>query len=400
MFAGSVDLRADRRLWYGWKDSPLGVLVTPSSFGKYVATGRTYRTVRGKLGGVSASTRVIGIPVTSNNRNAIRTLISTLGKGVVAGGIANPLGGPIATFCNLVRRGQLTMVRVSTTDNVRFIGRSATSPLRTAACKAKRLVLSTLRHNTRGFVVNLKNSTAGSNNTKVTRTLNIHFLSRSGRRLPINKVTLRGLIQVSRARVSPLLSGTAFSVTYSISYPLAKGGNTDVIFNPRGSTGRARIGLLSGTLTRCTSVITPRLGGTFKTKTTNKLNFTVVTFLGTIPGPNTSLMVSTINLGRGSSSYSLTVAKRKDVSFRATFKGAPVTIARYIGGGSPGYAVINLYKRLKGGISILCRGNFSTLFPVISNPRSLRRTVRGNRLGLAEATRGILELVGQAGFSV
>lgn len=90
-------------------------------------------------------------------------------------------------------------------------------------------------------------------------------------------------------------------------------------------------------------------------------------------------------------STSLIVAKRKQVSNRATVKGTPIKITTLTGGcNGPMLTFTNTIRESTEGYG---RRNVSTFFPVLHNIIALRRTVggRGTGEGLTSATRRICE---------
>lgn len=214
----------------------VGIIVTVSSFGKDVASLRTKRDTSTKVQHVCPSTSVAVHPLTSNNRNAIRTLALNYNNAHARMYMAKPLRGPILYDCNVLSTNGATIVRVSKTTKVALLSRARQGPLCAAACKIKRIVESTVSENYERFVVKVNKDTAGSKKVNVLRTLKFSLLSR--RKIPMHRNTLNlgSLTMVSSSRTLPRLGRYAFQVTYSIAGPLYNSRKYDTIFNPRGNT--------------------------------------------------------------------------------------------------------------------------------------------------------------------
>lgn len=356
-----------------------------------MSTLRTTGTVRENFGFVFPRTSCGGVPVTSNKRKAIRSLISTARNSVVRQAIAKPLKRSIGTFFKLVKSKGATMVRVTTTSNLRLIPSRGQGPLVASAEKAKRLVATTLSLKIRRVVVKVNNDTAGSTKTKVVRTLNNGLLSGANDRVKRNKKSLIRLRTVSVSNLSSELQSIRFRITYSISGPLANPENTSTVFNPRGKTAPRVIRLLSRGLKRFTSIIRGALNGSFhrvrKTNTTKKVNKDLLTLLGTSLGGKVRVILRTMSFRGRMGSTSLIVAKRKGVSDRAVCKGAPVNITETTGGRK--VPMVNLTNSLSSSDSVIRRRKVSTLFDVIPNIMALPRTLRGTTVCVREATEGV-----------
>lgn len=216
-------------------------MVTVSSFGKDVASVRTKGTTTTNIGTIFPSTRVIIHPLTSNKRNAIRTLAAKVNKHVRATLMDSPLNEGVSTSCNVLRGGGATMVRVTTTTKLPLLSGRRHGPLRAAACNIKRLVQSTVQGNYERFVIKVNNDTAGSNKIKVLSTLKFRFLSGDNRPIQGKTTKLTSLTRVQDKRMLPILGRYAFQITYSIRGSLYKRLNYDDMFKPRGNTSRGDV---------------------------------------------------------------------------------------------------------------------------------------------------------------
>lgn len=377
--------------------------MTSSSFGKSLASLRMTSTVRTNVRLRLPSMRIIGIPITSKKRNAVRALMSTLYKRCIAYRICSPLVHAVASDCKVVRRGKrgATVVSVTSTDNVALVSRGRHSPFVAAACNAKRLVTSTCSHKYHRFVMNINNDTAGSTKGKVLRTLNYHFLSIGKGALTPNKGSLGRLSFVSVSRVSGSLLSSRFAVVYSIYGPLFKRRKTTCIFTPRGKTSPTRVRVLSGNLGEFTTYMGARFRASVtrlpKTNTTKKLNTTFVTFFGTILGPNVGAILSMLYFRGCLSNTSLIVAKRKGMSRRALVKGIPRKVLALTRGCSVPIIVLNKTMR---DHRMLATTNFLNMFYVRSSTVSLSRTLGTDVAirGLGRATSRVMELLSFRGF--
>lgn len=212
------------------------MMATVSSFGKDVASVRTKRTTTRKVREISISTRIVMEPLTSKKRNAMRTLMSKVGKALRGMRIAKPLNRPIVYRCNVVRDAGATIVRVTKTTKVALISSRREGPLGAAACNIKRMVHSTVSGKYEHFLIKVNKDTAGSKKIKVLRTLNCNFLSGSKGRIPFNTGNLGILRRVASACILPRLGRYGFGVTYSMAGTLYKRRKYDTMFNPRGNT--------------------------------------------------------------------------------------------------------------------------------------------------------------------
>lgn len=379
-----------------------GVIVTLSSFGKYLASTRTKRTTTRKMRTTYPRYQAVILPITSNKRNVLSILLTTDGKGHVAIHTRSPLVRPYSTDCNVSKSNGATFMRVTTVDKLPLIPTSGEGPVGAAAFKANRLVHSTLRQKYLHFIVKLKKDTAGSTNLKVLRTLKFHFFSGRKRRIKDvrGNVTLYNTLlstvdSVSDSSTRPTLGGAYFATTYSMHGPFFNPGKTTRVFTPRGKTSTSVMGRLSITVRRLSSIVFRAANGSMSlrpnTNTTNNVNNDLRTFLSTRLGPNVRLLLRALSFTRGVGSTSLVVAKRKGSSQRALVKGMPSNVLRRT---EERRVPIVLLTKTVRSTKVLGTTKFQNMFSVAPSPTSLRRTVRPRftRRGVQEAIRRVYQV--------
>lgn len=189
----------------------------PSNFGRYLSTRSITLTVREKTRHCGKRTSVRVVPVVSNKRKFTGAVAELGNNRLVCLSTANPINGGMGTRFNVFTRGNrvATIVRVTTITNLGRIPLRRHGPLLAAACKMKRLVLTTLSFKTSHVLVNYNSSNASSKKTKVTRTLNIQFLSNGKGMTRVGKNT--SLLEVGRVSSSSV-SGQIERVRVSITY--------------------------------------------------------------------------------------------------------------------------------------------------------------------------------------
>lgn len=329
------------------------------------------------VGAVFPSYRALLFPVTSKNRKVLSVLASTAGKGCQALPTRNPLVRLIRKQCNVSNSKRATLVRVTTIDNLPLIPRSGEGPVLAAACKAKRLVLSTLRRNYHRFVINVNNDTAGSTKLNVLRTLKFHFLSGQKGLLKAKNEVVSRMTSVSASTMRPTLGRTHFAVTYSMHGPFYKSSKTTCIFTSRGKTSTGVIGRLSANVRTLSQIVLSAANGSVssvpKTKTTKKVNKNFLTFLGTRLGPNVHLVLSILSFNGEVAKTSLVFANRKQTSQRAIVKGIPSNVLRRTQG--RGVPIVMLTKDVRSTTRV-GQTNFRKVFSVAPNPIAVRGTVR------------------------